>query len=643
MACGLVALAVPSAAHAASVRVDGGALVFTAGSGESNVLSITLEEGTYNVQDSGTKGEARVIVEPGPGCLPGTSPGEITCSGAGVATISADVGDAGDSATMNGPTPATVNGGEGVDNLTGGTGADRLVGAAGNDALNGGQGGDALEGGGGDDSLEGGGDADALAGGPDVDTLDGGPGDDALDGGGAADVLQGGGDRDAADYTRRVGPVSLTLDVEANDGADGEGDRIASDVEDLRGGAGDDTLTGNDKPNVLDGGGGNDSLDGALDPDTLVGGAGDDALTGGSSNDSLSGGDGDDGLAGGQGADVQAGGPGSDFAGYIGRTGAIAVTIDDVANDGESGEGDNVQGDVEGLYGGEADDVLVGDADDNIVVGGGGNDVVDGGGGNDLVTGNTGADTIRGGEGNDFVAFDEPGPVSLSLDGLANDGLPGEADNVTGDVENLIGTTGTDKILGDDATNTLVGEDGADSIEGRGGFDVFDGGGGDDVIDSRDGGPDALQCGAGDDVAQIDSSDAVDESCEHVLAAAQFQLPSKGLTASRKGVVRVPITCPEQAIGGCNGRLEMALSDRRLSRKGSIKVATAAVRVKKGSTGSGVIKLSKNDTRVLIGLRKTTAVLTFTQDDGAGHSATIKGKSRLALAAKKKKKKQTKR
>ena len=635
VAAGLLALVGQSTAHAASVQVTGAELVFTAGAGESNALSISFGDGAYEVQDNGTSGEARVVVQPGPGCLPGSSPGTIVCSGAGVSAVVADMGDADDSATLNITTPASLSGREGVDNLTGGGGADSVSGGAGNDTLNGGEGGDVLDAGAGDDSADGGGGGDALAGGAGVDTLTGGAGDDALDGGSGADVLQGGDGRDAADYSGRSDPVSLTLDVEPNDGANGEGDRIASDVEDLRGGAGDDTLTGNDQPNTLDGGGGDDSIDGALGSDTLRGDAGDDLLTGGSADDLLSGGDGDDGLAGGQGADVQLGGPGSDFAGYIGRTGSVTVTIDEVANDGQSGEGDNVLGDVEGLYGGEANDLLTGSGADNIVVGGGGNDIVDGAGGNDLVTGNAGADEIRGGEGNDFVSFDEPGPVSLSLDGLANDGLPGEADNVTGDVENLVGTSGTDTITGDDRANTLVGDAGADSIVGGGGFDVFDGGDGDDTIDSRDGGgPDALQCGAGDDVAQIDSLDAVDDSCEHVLAAAAFQFAKRGLVASREGIVRVSISCPAQAIGGCNGRLALSLADRRLGRKGAIRVASGKVRVKKSDTGAARLKLSRNDTRVLAGLRKTTAVLTLIQDDGAGHTATIKGRTRLAIAPK---------
>jgi Ca2+-binding RTX toxin-like protein len=55
--------------------------------------------------------------------------------------------------TVNGPTPATVDGGIGNDTLTGGAGADILIGGAHNDRLTGRGGRDSLRGDSGDDSL----------------------------------------------------------------------------------------------------------------------------------------------------------------------------------------------------------------------------------------------------------------------------------------------------------------------------------------------------------------------------------------------------------------------------------------------------------------------------------------------------------
>ena len=56
-------------------------------------------------------------------------------------------------------------------------------------------------------------------------------------------------------------------------------------IENALGGAGNDTLIGNDAGNQLSGGGGNDILKGGAGNDRLIGGAGDDELTGGTGGD----------------------------------------------------------------------------------------------------------------------------------------------------------------------------------------------------------------------------------------------------------------------------------------------------------------------------------------------------------------------
>src|SRR5262249_12841105 len=58
-------------------------------------------------------------------------------------------------------------------------------------------------------------------------------------------------------------------------------------IENAIGGAGNDTITGNDADNVLFGGAGNDTLSGGKGNDTLVGAAGNDTLTGGAGNDTF--------------------------------------------------------------------------------------------------------------------------------------------------------------------------------------------------------------------------------------------------------------------------------------------------------------------------------------------------------------------
>jgi hypothetical protein len=97
------------------------------------------------------------------------------------------------------------------------------------------------------------------------------------------------------DYTLRSAPVTADTSGSAgDDGEAGEGDSIASDVEDLFGGAGGDSLTGSAGANVLDGGGGGDTLVGGDAGDTLLGGDGNDSLDGGPGTDQFSADGGDD-------------------------------------------------------------------------------------------------------------------------------------------------------------------------------------------------------------------------------------------------------------------------------------------------------------------------------------------------------------
>lgn len=126
-----------------------------------------------------------------------------------------------------------------------------------------------------------------LAGGPGNDTLQGLGGDDVLDGGTGRDSLNGGGGVDTADYASRTAALRLSLDGVANDGALGENDLIAADVENLTGGLGADLLVGNAAANVLIGNGGNDTIRGGAGNDRLTGGAGQDKLYGEAGDDTL--------------------------------------------------------------------------------------------------------------------------------------------------------------------------------------------------------------------------------------------------------------------------------------------------------------------------------------------------------------------
>jgi len=172
------------------------------------------------------------------------------------------------------------------------------------------------------------------------------------------------------------------------------------------------------------------------------------------------------------------------------------------------------------IDGGLGDDVLSGRGGADGIVGGAGDDVIDGGDGADtleggddvdLLDGAGGPDTLRGGPGADTVTYwSRTASVRVALDGRAEDGEAGEADDVADDVEAVLGGSGDDVLATGDAGATLAGGAGADSLSGGAGGDVLrgeagedriDGGAGDDLLDGGDG-ADALVAGDGDDVLE---------------------------------------------------------------------------------------------------------------------------------------------
>jgi Ca2+-binding RTX toxin-like protein len=151
--------------------------------------------------------------------------------------------------------------------------------------------------------------------------------------------------------------------------------------------------------------------------------------------------------------------------------------------------GDNLNGGDgnDRIVGGSSDDSLFGNAGNDTLIGLFGNDFVNGDDGNDTLVATIeqdGADDFSGGEGNDTADYSgrnnlAPGTVlSLSLDGVRNDGEPGEGDLL--DVENVKGGTGHNVITGNSAANTLQGGQSLDAIfgaDGISGNDVIIGGG----------------------------------------------------------------------------------------------------------------------------------------------------------------------
>jgi Ca2+-binding RTX toxin-like protein len=332
-------------------------------------------------------------------------------------------------------------------------------------------------------------------------------------------------------------------DIEVYDGdqvlVDGRGgtDTITADVFDstVNGGSGNDSITGAPDQSAVNGGDGNDSInltDGY--GNTVHGGNGDDRLTANSlylaGNPLLYGDAGNDTLTGGHEADYFSGGPGVDTVDYSNRTAPLNITAGDGnANDGETGEGDRVSGDIENILGGSGNDVLqaasntatvlVGNAGNDTLLGGNANDKLYGGTGNDSLNGGAGNDTLDGGLGNDAI-IGGPGTdvadyssrtqnLVIWLDGSHPSGQSGETDHFDGTTENVYAGSGNDYIVGTKGNNALFGNAGNDTLYGGGGVDAFFGGAGNDQIFAKNGNKDYIDGGAGVDTAQTDLIDTV--------------------------------------------------------------------------------------------------------------------------------------
>ena len=102
--------------------------------------------------------------------------------------------------------------------------------------------------------------------------------------------------------------------------------------------------------------------------------------------------------------------------------------------------------------------------------------------------------------------------MTITLDGVADDGEAGEGDNV-GPAESATGGAGNDRIVGNDLGGYLFGGPGNDTITAGKAEDRVEGNEGDDTIDTRDGRFDSIDCGAGNDTLFADPGDSA-SNCE---------------------------------------------------------------------------------------------------------------------------------
>jgi Ca2+-binding RTX toxin-like protein len=302
-------------------------------------------------------------------------------------------------------------------NVNGSVGNDTLFGQAGVDALNGGDGNDALTGGTGNDTVNGGTGSDTFnyTIGDGTDTVDGGAEFDTLQilgtaaantlgvvynggtvvasvAGGTvtsveaitADLLAG---SDTLTYAGTSAANSVTVNLTAGMAS---GFTSIANIENVTGGSGNDTLTGDGNANVLNGGAdaGADTLTGGGGVDTLIGGAGNDMFiaTIGDGNDSYTGGADTDTY------DLSATMAAAAVNLGTGSASSTEIGIDTLAT-------------IENVIGGQGDDTISGTAGINTLDGGAGADTINAGNGADILIGGTGNDIMNGGVGNDRFVF----------------------------------------------------------------------------------------------------------------------------------------------------------------------------------------------------------------------------------------------
>jgi Ca2+-binding RTX toxin-like protein len=297
------------------------------------------------------------------------------------------------------------NGTTGPDKILSDTGDDSIYGDAGNDWLRGGDGDDFIQGGEGNDVIEDSAGINILIGGNGNDYISG-SGTDTYNGNGGNDFLFGG-----------MFSVVALAGI-GNDWVYGSSDN--------------DILSGDDGNDWLEGGEGADLVDG-----DVVGPAGvtlafpgNDILIGNSGNDLLSGFDGADIFVPGDGTDLNTGGLGFDWVTYY-NDGQVGGVNEDLSNFAPApglvlaNLADQFQ-EIEGLSGGEGDDILSGTSvttlggtasnglalgDCSLIAGlnsgsnpllptatcaWNGGDIIIGGAGSDIITGRNGSDLIDG-------------------------------------------------------------------------------------------------------------------------------------------------------------------------------------------------------------------------------------------------------
>jgi hypothetical protein len=344
------------------------------------------------------------------------------------------------------------------------------------------------------------------------------------------------------------------------------------------------------------------------------------------------------------------------------------------------------------LKGWDSDETLLGGPGDDEINGSGGADHIEGGDGNDSISPDTyhdpANDYVDGGPGMDVVddwtipSNDYNPPISVSMDGVANDGRPGETDNVV-NVEKieshvsgtlaggpgddiftvyanldegnstLIGNGGNDKLTAGDYQDTLDGGAGNDVLIGGLGNDTITGGPGqdtingdatastcglysckvpfgNDTINARDGEADTIDCGVGQDTAVVDAIDVV-SSCETVDVGGASSKPGpggngapsgSGPAATVKGKLSIKAIA-KQGLGvtvPCATACKVSVS-LVVNKKA---VASAKKTLLKAGDAKLTLKVAKKSLKAFKKLKKASATLKVTVEGADGKASSAK-------------------
>lgn len=247
-----------------------------------------------------------------------------------------------------------------------------------------------------------------LDGGAGNDTIDGGAGNDTLIGGSGINVLNGGAGNNTASYENMTIGQDVTASLISNTGTVSGG--IASDtyanIQNLTGGAGNDSLIGNTDANRLIGGAGND---------TLVGGGGADTLDGGTGVDTAS------------------------FAGLA----AVNVVLDANGNGtGSTASGNVTLLSIESLIGTVHDDTFQVSALPSE-------------------TGGVKSGVIQGGAGTDTLIYNVAGNLNVDLQTGTVNGIT----NILDSIENITTGSGNDTIVATNGVNKIDGGAGNNTVD----------------------------------------------------------------------------------------------------------------------------------------------------------------------------------